>query len=117
MNYANLIGCDNFSLAVDSQFTDIAFGRKFYFVAASTKSEAVWATLRKEHTSGWGYQIAKLDTKNEEWVDDMTQPKGAYDLSLAVDAEGNPAFAARESPQHIWHKQRDVWMEYKVCSV
>jgi hypothetical protein len=49
----------------------------------------VWATLKKKHSSGKGWQIAKLDEKSGTWLPDKTQPKGSqYYGSLAVDPTG-----------------------------
>ena len=111
--------CNKYETTRDTRYEDITYGRTFERIASSTKTDAVWAVLRKKHKSDEGYQLAKLDNIRRKWIEDPTQPKGAFgpfSTHFAVDKQGMPAFAQVADPRHIWHKQGENWKEYKACS-
>ena len=73
------------------KWEEISNEEGFIRVEQNSENEAIWAMMKKNHHSGVGYAIALYDPQKNTWLEDSSQPNGAY--NIAVDSKGMPAFS------------------------
>ena len=62
--------CENFAKIHNTRWKDISHNQKFHSIATNTQTPIIWASLKTNHASGEGSQIAHFDTKT--WKKDLT---------------------------------------------